>query len=90
MGLIFAAAAAAAAALFAYNRAHDDHPVEADQTVRGMRQATGVLGAIVNAVIAVLDALQMLTRPRVQVSTAGNGGGGAVSPPFGSQRGTEE
>lgn len=87
MGLIFAAAAAAAAALFTYNRAHEDHPVEADNTVRGMRQATGVLGAIVTAVIAILDALQMLTRPRVQVGT---GGGGAVTPPFGSQRGGEE
>jgi len=84
MVLIFGAALAAAAAKFFYNRAHDNHPAEADQVVKSMRQSTSVLGAFVSAVVAVLDALQMLTRPRGMVAVSG---GGAVSPPFGSNRG---
>lgn len=87
MVLILGAALAAAAAKFIYNRAHDTEPDKAESVVKSMRQSTSVLGAIVSAVVAVLDALQMLTRPRGNVAVAGNGG--SVTSPFGRTPGGE-
>lgn len=89
MVLILGAALAAAAAKLIYNRAHDNHPQEAEQVVQSMRQSTSVLGAVVSAVVAVLDALQMLTRPRGMVAV-NSGSSDAISPPFGSRRGNDE
>ena len=89
MVLILGAALAALAAKFTYNRAHDTHPEQADAVVKSMRQSTSVLGAIVTAVVAVLDALQMLTRPRGMVAVGGNGGS-TVSPPLGRNTGGVE
>lgn len=88
MVLILGAALAAAAAKFIYNRAHDTQPEKADSVVKSMRQSTSVLGAVVTAVVAVLDALQMLTRPRGMVAIGGSGG--SVTPPFGSRTGGDE
>lgn len=90
MVLIWGVAAVAAAARYFYNRAHDEQPEQADAVVKGMRQATSVMGAMVSAVVAVLDALQMLTRPRLQMASAGGNGGSAVSPPFGRNVGGDE
>ena len=90
MVLIWGVAAVAAAARYFYNKAQHEHPAEADTAVKSMRQATSVLGALVSAVVAVLDALQLLTRPAGMAVAGGNGGATKISPPFGRNAGGEE
>lgn len=59
MALIFGFAAAAAAVLALFNRI----PAERrDATTRNMRQSAGVMGALVAATTAILDALNFINR----------------------------
>lgn len=71
----------AAAAQYIYNKATRENPEKAETTVKSFRQSTGVLAALVTAVVAVLDALSMIRRvlptmgPTNGTSTAAPPGG---------------
>lgn len=65
MVLIFGLAAAAWAVITSYNRQQAAAPERTESRVRAVRQSTGVILTITNAIRGVLDALAMLTRPAV-------------------------
>ena len=69
MVLILGVAGAAIIALNTYNKAKNRDPEMTRDAVVGLRQSTGVLLAIGRAIVAVLDALQLIT------SASTNGGG---------------
>lgn len=72
----------AAAAQYLFNRAQASDPEGTNSTMRSIRQSTGVLAALVTAVVAVLDALALIRR--VLPQTGQNGG---PQPPGGKQFG---
>lgn len=67
MGLILGVAAAAVSALYTYNRMRARDPVGATETITSLRQASGVLLALGRAAVALLDALQLISRPTSSV-----------------------
>ena len=66
MTVILAIAGAAIAAVTAFNRQREAEPQAAEVTVTSIRQSTSVVLAFGGAVMAVLDALLLLTGKRQQ------------------------
>lgn len=71
MVLIIGIATAAIAAVKAYNRAKDADEQHARHAVTSLRQSTGVVLAIGRAIVAVLDALQLITTSASAIGASG-------------------
>jgi hypothetical protein len=76
--LIWAAAGLAATALSIFNKSRQRAPEATDNAVRSLRQSAGVLGSIVAAIVAVIDALTAFRKvgPAMVPSQQPSGGGG--------------